>query len=148
MRISKGLIVWVMENRPSAFFSNVHNFWKFDHWRLGSSTLARPDRIPDIGRCLEYGHIPNIKNWCLDYGQWKLAIFRTSLIFSVHIPDITVHIPDIIVHVPDIIFFYCQCSGHQCSEYGQFSLGIPYSGYRYLMSGIWPVKLGHIHVTS
>ena len=24
------------------------------------------------------GHIPDIKSWCPEYGQWKLAIFRTS----------------------------------------------------------------------
>ena len=57
------------------------------------------------------GHIPDIKNRCQGYGQLKLAISRTSLTFSVHIPDITVYIPDItvlvpdiIVHIPDIIF--------------------------------------------
>ena len=49
--------------------------------------------------CLSVCHI---KNRCQGYGQLKLAISRTSLTFSVHIPDITVYIPDITVLVPDI----------------------------------------------
>ena len=26
------------------------------------------------------GHIPDIDKWCAEYGQWKLALFWTSII--------------------------------------------------------------------
>ena len=68
-------------------------------------------------------HIRDINFWCLEYGKSKLSIFRTSkvdvwnmdsenwpsLIFPVHIRDITVHIPDI---------------NFWCPEYGQWKLSI------------------------
>ena len=77
-------------------------------------------------RPVSTGHIPDIKFQCPEYGQFILALFRTSMcdvrnvtrIFghvpditglvpdiTGHVPDITGHIPDITGHVPDIIFY-------------------------------------------
>ena len=102
------------------------------------------------------GHIPDIDFWCLGYGQFLLATFRTSnfdvrdtasfywpypghqLLMSGIWTVSTVHIPDI---------------KSWCPEYGQWKLSIfwtstfdvwnmdrencPYSGHQLLMSRTW-----------
>ena len=105
------------------------------------------------------GHIPDIKNRCQGYGQLKLAISRTSLTFSVHIPDITVYIPDItvlvpditvlipdiIVHIPDIIFSLLSTfRTSKVDVRNMDSILCPYSGHQRLMSGTWTVFSVHV----
>ena len=99
----------------------------------------------------------HIKSWCLEYGQRKLSLFRTSRIdvrnrASFHCPysghqllmfrirrgilslfrtslsmDIIDHVPKIIVHIRDITVLIPDISF-----------------MRKLMAGIWTVKTGHI----
>ena len=105
------------------------------------------------------GHIPDIKNRCQGYGQLKLAISRTSLKLSVHIPDITVYIPDItvlvpditvlipdiIVHIPDIIFSLLSTfRTSKVDVRNMDSILCPYSGHQRLMSGTWTVFSVHV----
>ena len=87
------------------------------------------------------GHVPDIRFWCLEWGQLKLAMFRTSDFhvwnkdrYFVLIRDITVRIPDINIHVRDIIV-----------QVPDITVLIPNINFmKTLTSGIWPVKTGHI----
>ena len=110
--------------------------------------------------------VPDIKMWCPEYGQLKLAMFQTSLILSVHItditvpildtnvyipditvliPDITVRIPDITVHVPDInIFLLSMFRTSNLNVRNMDSKNCLYPRHQFLMSGIRRVKTGHI----
>ena len=72
------------------------------------------------------GPVPDIDLSCLQYGQFILAVFRTSIcdvwnrarIFGLipdiagHVPDIAGHVPDIAGHVPDISFHGFLKAGH------------------------------------
>ena len=77
-------------------------------------------------RPVSTGHIPDIKFRCPEYGQFILAVFRTSIcdvwnrarIFGLipdiagHVPDIAGHVLDIAGHVPDISFHGFLKAGH------------------------------------
>ena len=139
--------------------------------RIPDITVHIPDitvPIPDINLIEKWlsgtwtektGHIPDIKNRCQGYGQLKLAISRTSLTFSVHIPDITVYIPDItvlvlditvlipdiIVHIPDIIFSLLSTfRTSKVDVRNMDSILCPCSGHQRLMSGTWTVFSVHV----
>ena len=86
-------------------------------------------------------------------------MFRTSLPFSLHIPDITVYIPDstvlvsditvlipdIIVHILDIIISLLSTFWTSKVDVRNMdSILCPSPGHQRLMSGIWPVETGHI----
>ena len=72
------------------------------------------------------GPVPDIDLSCPQYGQFILAVFRTSIcdvwnrarIFGLipdiagHVPDIAGHVPDIAGHVPDIRFHGFLKAGH------------------------------------
>ena len=64
-----------------------------------------------------------------------MAIFWTSLVFSIHIPDISVHIPDIIFFLLSMFW-----TSTWYPEYGQFSLAIFQTS---MIDEIWPVKTGY-----
>ena len=58
------------------------------------------------------GLIPCINVQCPEHGQSFMALFRTSLSFPGHVPDITGHIPDTIGHIPDTTGLIPDITGH------------------------------------
>ena len=105
------------------------------------------------------GPVPDINVRCPEHGLEKLALFRTSLSFSGHVPDITGPIPDITGPIPDITGPIPDIAGHipdinpyllvvsqtwMCDVRNKARISWPCSGHQSSMSGIWPVSTVHV----